>query len=85
MACARPTLIAIDGVARKLVCEEAGAGRFVAPQDPRAIAEGARALADDPEEREKMGQRGRAWVLANATRESLAQRYLDILTRLATR
>jgi glycosyltransferase involved in cell wall biosynthesis len=85
MACARPTLIAIDGVARKLVCEEAGAGRFVAPQDPRSIAEGARALADDPAEREKMGQRGRAWVLANATRESLAQRYLDILTRLATR
>ncbi len=85
MACARPTLIAIDGVARKLVCDEAGAGRFVRPQDPRDIADGARALADDPAGRREMGERGRAWVLANATRESLAQRYLDILTRLAAR
>lgn len=85
MACARPSLIAIDGVARKLVCDEAGAGYFVRPQDPRDIADGVIALADNPAGRAEMGERGRAWVLANATRESLAQRYLDILTRLATR
>jgi glycosyltransferase involved in cell wall biosynthesis len=84
MACARPTLLAIDGVARKLVCDDARAGRFVRPQDPHDIANGIRALADDPIGRAKMGEHGRAWVLANATRESLAQRYLDILTRLAT-
>ena len=33
----------------------------------------------DSEGRAAMGRRGRAWVLANATRESLAQRYLDVL------
>jgi hypothetical protein len=32
-----------------------------------------------------MGERGRAWVLANATRESLAERYLDILKGIARR
>jgi glycosyltransferase involved in cell wall biosynthesis len=85
MACARPSLLAIDGVARALVCDQARAGRFVVPEDPRSIADGIRAMADDPDERRAMGERGRAWVLANATRESLAERYLDILKGIARR
>ncbi len=31
-----------------------------------------------------MGQRGRAWVLANATRRALADKYLRILEELVT-
>lgn len=79
MACERPTVIAIDGVARELVCEQAGAGLFATPEDPRAIADAVIALADDPAKRAEMGARGRAWVLANATRDALARRYLDVL------
>jgi len=80
MACERPTLLAIDGVARDLVCEQARAGLFAEPENPMAIAAAVRALADMPgAEREAMGKRGRAWVLANATRESLAQRYLEVM------
>ncbi|MBW3536137.1 MAG: glycosyltransferase family 4 protein, partial [Gemmatimonadetes bacterium] len=37
MAAGRPTLLAIDGVIREVV-EEAGAGLFVQPGDPRALA-----------------------------------------------
>jgi glycosyltransferase involved in cell wall biosynthesis len=79
MATERPTLLAIDGVARTLVCDEARAGLFAKPENPRSIADVILAMADDPGACAAMGARGRQWVLANATRDSLAQRYLDIL------
>ena len=79
MACERPTLLAIDGVARELVCGAARAGVFAKPEDGDALAAAIRALAADPEGCRAMGARGRAWVLENATREALAARYLGIL------
>jgi glycosyltransferase involved in cell wall biosynthesis len=82
MACSRPTLLAIDGVARDLVCEQASAGVFARPENPTDIAEAIRRLADDPAGRAEMGRRGREWVVANASRESLANRYLGILEEL---
>lgn len=82
MACERPTLLAIDGVARKLVCEDAQAGVFAEPENPSAIAEAIVGLAADPAGRAAMGKRGRKWVLANATREALAARYLAVMQEL---
>jgi len=79
MACGKPTLLAIDGVARELVCEQARAGVFAPPEDPPALAAAIRALADDRPACAEMGRRGREWVLANATREALARRYEAIL------
>lgn len=83
MACERPTLLAIDGVIRELVCDQAQAGVFAQPEDGDAIARSLRQLADAPAECRELGQRGRAWVLQNAAREALAQRYLDVLVDLA--
>lgn len=82
MACERPVLLAIDGVARKLVCDEARAGVFARPEDGDSIAKAILGLVEDPPLRLQMGRRGRAWVLANCTRESLANKYLEILTAL---
>ena len=79
MACARPILLAIDGVARKLVCDDAQAGVFSPPEDGPALAETIRRLADAPQLRAELGARGRTWVLANATREALAERYLGVM------
>ncbi len=42
-------------------------------------------LADSPQLCRELGQRGRAWVLANATREALAERYLDVMQELVGR
>ena len=84
MACSRPTLLAIDGVARELVCGQAGAGVFAPPEKPAAIAAAIRGLADDPAGRAEMGRRGREWVVANASRESLARRYLDVMEGLVS-
>lgn len=82
MACERPTLLAIDGVARKLVCDEAQAGVFVPPENPEALATAIEAMTADPAGRAELGRRGRTWVLANATRESLALRYLAVMQEL---
>jgi glycosyltransferase involved in cell wall biosynthesis len=85
MACQRPVLLGIDGVARQLVCEEARAGVFAEPEDAANLARQAEYLADNPIARRQMGENGRRWVMANATRESLAARYLDVMQELAMR
>jgi glycosyltransferase involved in cell wall biosynthesis len=82
MACGRPTLLAIDGVARRLVCEEARAGVFAEPENGPAIASAIRYLADNPVLCEEMGARGYEWVMANASRRALAVRYLELMAEL---
>jgi glycosyltransferase involved in cell wall biosynthesis len=82
MACERPVLLAIDGVARELVCDQAKAGVFAEPENERAIAEAVTSLAQTEVVRRTMGKSGRVWVLENATRDGLASRYLRALTSL---
>ncbi len=82
MACARPVLLAIDGVARRLVCDEARAGVFADPESPESLTEAILALKSNPDACAELGRNGRAWILENATRESLSARYLSILERL---
>lgn len=60
---------------------EAGAGLTVAPEDPRAVAEGLQRLAALPAaERAAMGERGRRFVLAHHTYPVLARRFIDALS-----
>jgi len=82
MACERPTVLAIDGVARSLVCEEAQAGVYTPPEDAAALAGALRRLADDRDLARTLGRNGRAWAIAHASRASLAARYLQILWAL---
>lgn len=59
---------------------EAGCGLTVAPESPAAVADGLRGLAALPAaERSAMGERGRAFVLANHTYPVLAQRFIDAI------
>lgn len=59
---------------------EAGAGVTVAPEDPAAVAAGLRELAALPAaERAAMGERGRAFVLAEHTYPVLAAKFLQAL------
>lgn len=61
MACAKPTLIGIDGVIREVIDASQG-GVFVKPQDPESLAEGVRRLHANPEEARAMGDRALAYV-----------------------
>jgi glycosyltransferase involved in cell wall biosynthesis len=59
---------------------EAGAGLTVAPEDAAAVAAGVLQLATlRAEERAAMGERGRAFVLANHTYPVLARRFIEAL------
>jgi glycosyltransferase involved in cell wall biosynthesis len=59
---------------------EAGCGLTVAPESAEAMADGLLRLAALPlAERQAMGERGRAFVLANHTYPVLAQRFLGVL------
>jgi len=54
----------------------------VEPEDTAALAEAIRELAADGARRSEMGVEGRAYVLANFDRNTLAQRYLTLLASL---
>ena len=61
---------------------EAGCGLTVLPDDAGAVADGLRRLVALPaDERRAMGERGRAFVLANHTYPVLAQRFLAACDR----
>ncbi len=81
MSCQRPIIIAIDGVARKLV-EDAGAGYFAEPEDPEAFVDALLRLKADPEARQRMGDSGYRYAVDNYSREAMAQKYLKILEKL---
>lgn len=63
------------------ILRDAGAV-VVEPEDAPAIAEAVRALADDPERRREMGERGRDHVAANFDRRELARQYRSVLARV---
>jgi glycosyltransferase involved in cell wall biosynthesis len=59
---------------------DAGCGLTVAPESPHAVVEGLRRLAALPaRERQAMGERGRAFVLANHSYPVLARRFIEAL------
>jgi len=63
---------------------EAGAGLTVPPEDPTAVADGLRRLAALPAaDRQAMGERGRAFVLAEHTYPVLAQRFVQAMAAAA--
>jgi glycosyltransferase involved in cell wall biosynthesis len=84
MAAGRPVILAIDGVMREVV-EEAGAGVFVPPGDPQALASAMLELASQPEMCKAMGWRGRQAVETRFSRLVLANKLEGILERLVQR
>lgn len=81
MACGRPTIVGVDGYARKLV-EDANAGVFVEPENPTALADAVTRLAQDEELRRYLGNNGRLYVQQNFTRQRSAQTYIGVLEDL---
>jgi glycosyltransferase involved in cell wall biosynthesis len=81
MAAGRPTVLAIDGVIRKVI-EKAQAGIFAAPGDPAALAEAVLQLQRDPQSAREMGRRGRAYVVEHFNRHRQAPEFVRLLERL---
>lgn len=71
MACARPFILGVEGEARKLAVEEAGAAIYAEPENVDALVESILYLYEHPGEREVLGQRGREFVAATYSRDQL--------------
>jgi glycosyltransferase involved in cell wall biosynthesis len=83
MGAGRPVLAAARGEMAQLL-EEAKAGLSVPPGDPASLADLVRRMRDLPAaEREAMGRRGRAHVLAHYRRSDLARKTEAEILRLA--
>lgn len=83
MASGRPILASIDAdseVAR--IVEQAGCGRVVAPDDASAFVGALRLLLDDAEGRRAMGERGRNWVVRNASPAAVGEAYHGLIGAL---
>jgi colanic acid biosynthesis glycosyl transferase WcaI len=71
MACARPILLGVEGEARRLTEQKAGAAIYVEPENTEALLSGILYLQEHPKEAELLGQRGRAYVEARFNRDQL--------------
>jgi colanic acid biosynthesis glycosyl transferase WcaI len=83
MASGRPILASIDAdseVAR--IVEGARCGRVVAPDDAAAFVVALRSLLADPTGRREMGERGRDWVVRNASPAAVGVAYHGLIVAL---
>lgn len=81
----RPILLGFEGDARALL-EEADCGLAFEPgNDAALVAAIERLAAMSPEERRRLGENGRRYVLAHYDRRRLADDYLAVLERVAGR
>ena len=71
MACARPLVLAVDGEARALIEEEAGAAIYAEPENPAALAQAILTLRDQPALAAALGHRGRVFVQRHFDRDQL--------------
>ena len=83
MAAGRPTVLAIDGVIRRVV-EAADGGCFVPPGNDRALADTVLRMHENPDETQRMGKSARKYVEKYFQREDHAQRLEQLLVDLAT-
>jgi len=81
MAAGRPVALAMEGVIRQVI-EQAGAGVHVPPGDAPALARAIREMAGAPETRRRMGQAGRAYVLAHFDRPVIAAQFEQVCQQL---
>ena len=81
MAAGRPVILAIDGVIRQVV-ESAGAGIFVPPGNPSAMAEAVLALSSDNLKARAMGLAGRQYIEQFFSRHELAEKLYLLLEEM---
>lgn len=81
LACKKPILMAIDGISRQLI-EEAKAGVFVEPENPKDFSDKIKLLLENQDEIKKMGENGYSFAKKNFDRIELAKKYLDEIKKM---
>ena len=78
---ARPIIIGVPGEAGDLV-ERAGAGVAMEPENAGQLVEAVERLADDPALCERLGRAGYSYGIRHHDRDSLAEDYLQVISRV---
>jgi len=83
MAAARPTVLGIDGVIRKVV-EAADGGQFVQPENDKELADTLQQLSQQPDRVKKMGATAREYVDLHFNRADQAQQFVELIEKVAS-
>lgn len=83
MSCKRPILMAIDGISKELV-EDAKAGVFVEPENPKDFADKIKLYLNNPELVRIHGENGYKFAKDNFDRTILANNYIDLINKRIT-
>lgn len=78
MAMERPIILGVDGESRQLV-EDAVCGIFIEPENHEELAGAVEKLYQDRDLLKMFGANGRKYVQSNYNRETLAEKYLNVL------
>jgi colanic acid biosynthesis glycosyl transferase WcaI len=81
MACGRPVLLAVEGVAQSIV-ESAVAGLCVPPEDPSALADAVMTLFHDENLRTNLGENGHRFIASHMSRTQTATDYIETLVKV---
>jgi glycosyltransferase involved in cell wall biosynthesis len=81
MAAGKPVILAIEGVIRKVI-EDTGSGIPVTPGSAGVLSQAVIQLANNRQQGEQMGKRGRAYIEANFDRAVLADQLESLLQNL---
>lgn len=79
MAAAKPVIVAAEGEPTEIV-KAAECGLVTPPEDPDRLAEAVLELQSSPARRTQMGDRGRAYVRANYSREAQSEKFETLLS-----
>jgi glycosyltransferase involved in cell wall biosynthesis len=79
MSAAKPIILAINGVARKLVVDDAKSGVYVEPENAQEIADAIRFYCSSSEIAKQHSQNGYNFVREHFDRSKLADKYIELI------
>ena len=78
MSCARPVILGVEGQAQQII-QDSGAGITIQPESAEALSAAIHQLAADRELANRLGQKGREYILQHFSRDRTAQKYIEVL------
>jgi len=78
MSCARPVILAVEGQAQQII-QDSGAGIAIQPESAEALSAAIHQLAADKELANRLGRKGREYILQHFSRDRTAQKYIGVL------
>jgi len=83
MSCARPVIVGVNGLARKIV-QDASAGIYVEPESSADLVHAILQFASNSGLCKTLGRNGRSYILQKFTRRQTSEAYLRVLNDLVS-